>query len=505
MKKRGFAVLLALCMALALVPTAAFAADADGFEIENGKLTRYTGPGGVVNIPDGVTAIEGYPWGAVGYSGAFQDNTGVALVNFPYSLTKIGNYAFKNCSSLAKVTFTNGIATVGSEAFYRCGSLTSITIPENISSLGESVFYGCERLSNVTVAEGTESLAIPNSAFANCGVLTSVSLSERVTALGANCFQNCGCLQSITLPKSVQVISEEAFKDCGALTSVTIHNTGIIISKNAFNGTNLRDVYYGGTEAQWNAVMVDKEGNDNLLNATIHCNTAAPDNTPDPTPGTDPNPGTNPGTNPTPGADPSNVHFTRANVYHQGQFTDVPANQWYTQSVADAFELGLMKGNSDTTFGVNGNVTVAEAITMACRIHAIYTTGSDSAITTAQTGGQWYQPYLDYARQNKIISDAYYNSDVTQNATRAQFAEVFANSLPAEALSSINSIADGRIPDVPMTANYASAVYKLYRAGILAGGDATGTFSPSSFISRVEAAAITARMAESNSRVSFSL
>lgn len=197
------------------------------------------------------------------------------------------------------------------------------------------------------------------------------------------------------------------------------------------------------------------------------------------------------------------VHFPRANVYHQGQFIDVKADQWYTASVAEAFELGLMKGTSATTFDINGSVTVAEAITMAARIHCIYTSSSDTIVP--QKGEPWYQAYLDYAYQNQIISDAYYNSDVMQVATRAQFAEIFANSLPADALSPINNIADGKIPDVPMSANYASAVYKLYRAGILAGGDATGTFSPFSYISRVEAAAIVSRMAESNSRRTFSL
>ena len=198
------------------------------------------------------------------------------------------------------------------------------------------------------------------------------------------------------------------------------------------------------------------------------------------------------------------VHFPRINVYHQDQFTDVKANQWYTDSIADAFELGLMKGTSATTFNPHGDVTVAEAIAMACRVHAIYTTGSDSAIVP-QAGALWYQPYLDYAYLNGLINNAYYNSDVMQKATRAQFAEIFANSLPDNALPPINNIADGKIPDVPMTAYYAGAAYKLYRAGILAGGDALGTFSPNSFITRKEAAGVIARMAESNNRRSFTL
>ena len=179
----------------------------------------------------------------------------------------------------------------------------------------------------------------------------------------------------------------------------------------------------------------------------------------------------------------------------------MPAGQWYTDSVKQAFELGLMVGESDNTFKPQDNVTVAQAITMAARVHSIYTTGAESF----QPSGIWYQVYLDYAFQNGIISYAYYNSDVTQTATRARFAEIFANALPAEALSPINKVTEGAIPDVPASAYDAGHVYKLYRAGILSGSDVNGTFSPDSYITRQEAAAIVSRMAESSSRVKFTL
>lgn len=583
MKKRISAALLALCLALALFPTALAA---DEFVIKDGTLTDYNGPGGVVNIPEGVTKIETYyhSYGN-GYSGAFMNNSEVAIVNFPNSLTAIGYRAFRKCSSLAKVTITSGVTSIGNEAFYECNSLTSIAIPENVSSLGSKVFYKCGRLSSVTIEDGREALAIPSEAFANCGALTSVSLSERVTSLGKECFQGCGGLQSMTIPKNVQAISEGAFRGCGGLTSITILNPDTIISKNAFNGTSLRDVYYGGTQAQWNTMMIDKEGNDKLLNATIHFNGAGPE-TPDPTPTPDPEPTPDPKpdtgvkvtgvkvsktaltmepgqsetltatvspasaknravtwTSNNPAAvsvdakgrvtalasgaaevtvktsdggftavcriivkgdtqpAPAEVHFPRVNVYSQGQFTDVPAGQWYTDSVKQAFELGLMVGESDNIFKPQDNVTVAQAITMAARVHSIYTTGAESF----QPSEIWYQVYLDYAFQNGIISYAYYNSDVTQTATRAQFAEIFANALPAEALSPINKVTEGAIPDVPASAYYAGHVYKLYRAGILSGSDVNGTFSPDSYITRQEAAAIVSRMAESSSRVKFTL
>ncbi len=65
----------------------------------------------------------------------------------------------------------------------------------------------------------------------------------------------------------------------------------------------------------------------------------------------------------------ANAAFEKVNTYNNN-FTDVKPESWYAESVKSAYELGLMTGNSDTTFNPNGNVTVAEAITMAARVHA---------------------------------------------------------------------------------------------------------------------------------------
>ena len=204
-----------------------------------------------------------------------------------------------------------------------------------------------------------------------------------------------------------------------------------------------------------------------------------------------------------PNAQANGVHFNKTAVYYQGQYTDIPAAQWFTNSVANAFELGLMKGNGASTFNPYGDVTLAEAITMASRIHSIYYTGRENF--NQSSGGMWYQTYLDYAYRNGIINSVYYNTDVSVKATRAQFAEILSNSLPDEALAPMNSVSDNAIPDVKMTDACAQYVYRLYRAGILTGGDVNGTFSPLTFITRAEAAAIISRMADSDNRVEFSL
>lgn len=199
---------------------------------------------------------------------------------------------------------------------------------------------------------------------------------------------------------------------------------------------------------------------------------------------------------------PVKVHFPQVDYYVQGQFVDVPAKQWYTDGVKQSYEMGLMKGKSFGRFDPKGYVTVAEAITMAARLHSIYSTGEDNFTQSSP----WYQVYLDYAFQNGIIGYNYYTSNVSKRvATRAQFAEIFAKAFPDEALSPISTVADGAIPDVPMSASYASHVYKLYRAGVLTGNDVLGTFSPDSYITRQEAATLVSRMAESNNRKSFTL
>ncbi len=64
--------------------------------------------------------------------------------------------------------------------------------------------------------------------------------------------------------------------------------------------------------------------------------------------------------------------FVKTGTYADGTFSDIPATEWYAGEVAGAYELGLMNGIGANLFDPNGSVTVAEAITMASRAHALY-------------------------------------------------------------------------------------------------------------------------------------
>ena len=199
-----------------------------------------------------------------------------------------------------------------------------------------------------------------------------------------------------------------------------------------------------------------------------------------------------------PGAFAGYENFSAQAVY-SGQFADVPSDAWYYENVSAAYEYGLINGRSATSFAPDSTLTVAEAVKLAATVHSIYETGSASFASS----NPWYQTYVDYALENGILSAA--RTDYNTPASRAVFASVLASALPADALTAINSVDDGAIPDVPMSASYADAVYLLYRAGVLTGSDSAGTFRPDSTIKRSEAAAIVTRMADPSLRQRITL
>lgn len=191
-------------------------------------------------------------------------------------------------------------------------------------------------------------------------------------------------------------------------------------------------------------------------------------------------------------------NFQRVNTYAD-QFEDVPATQWYAENVKAVYEYGLMTGTTDTKFVPGNHVTLAQAITIAARLHSIYHTGTESF---SQTGDKWYNVYVTYALEHQIISSPYSNYDA--KATRIQFADILAKAFPSSALPAINTVDANAIPDLPSD-NTSAAVYTLYRAGILTGNDDKGTFTPHSPIKRSEVATIVTRMAVSSLRESFTL
>ena len=180
-------------------------------------------------------------------------DSSVTKANIPHTIkgatvTCIGNGAFGWCKSLTGVTIPDSVTSIGGSAFYGCTSLTSVTIPDSVTSIGGSAFGNCKSLTNMTIPDSVT--LIGNGAFLGCTSLTSVTIPDSVTSIHWGAFYDCTSLTSVTIPDSVTSIGAWAFRDC----------------------TSLTDVYYAGSEAQWKAISISSNGNDDLLTANIHYN-----------------------------------------------------------------------------------------------------------------------------------------------------------------------------------------------------------------------------------------
>ena len=184
------------------------------FDTETGKLT-ITGMGEMTTAP----WIDSYK----------DDITSVEIEN---GITKIYNYAFKNCSRLASVTIPNGVKGIGKHAFYSCGRLASVTIPGTVETIGEEAFYLCESLKQVTIPQSVN--VISSKAFKKCKALEKVTISKGVQEIGEEAFSGCKVLKQITFPKTVKTIGYCAFDSCTALEQVTIPGTVETIGWGAF-------------------------------------------------------------------------------------------------------------------------------------------------------------------------------------------------------------------------------------------------------------------------------
>ncbi len=217
---------------------------------------------------------------------AFWGCSALGDIVFPDSLTSIGERAFLGCNGLVDLTIPEGVTTIGKQAFERCIGLTSVTLPDSLTSIGLGVFRSCSKLGSMTlsfVGESkdsttnthfgyifgatsysengscvplslktvtiTGSTTIANYAFRGCCYLTDVIILDNKLNMGISVFRDCSQLTNVTLPVGVTNINNYTFCDC----------------------TNLQSFTYGGTMAQWNAVVKGISWDENTASYTVHC------------------------------------------------------------------------------------------------------------------------------------------------------------------------------------------------------------------------------------------
>ena len=183
-----------------------------------------------------------------------------------YTIYTLGPSSFSNCSSLTSIELPNSVTSIGNSAFSNCSSLTNIELPDNLTSIGTFAFSNCSRLTSIKLPDSVTSIG--EYTFSNCSRLTSIELPDNLTSIGNSAFHNCISLASINIPRTVTYIGEGAFNNCSSLTNIKLPNSVTSIGSNAFNACNIRNVFYNGTQEEWNNIEIGAN-NSNLLNANI--------------------------------------------------------------------------------------------------------------------------------------------------------------------------------------------------------------------------------------------
>ena len=257
-----------------------------------------------ITISNSVTNIE---------SDAFATCSSLTNITIPNSVMSIEEFAIIDCDNLESITISNSVTNIGDGLCYRCSNLKNIyvdknnqyyssengilfnkdksklikypdgkinkqcIIPDNVTDIGEYAFAACSSLTSITIPNSVTSIS--DRAFYYCSSLTSITIPNSVTSISDRAFYYCSSLTSITIPNSVTCIDAYTFMRCSSLTSITIPNSVTSIEYGAFNEcSSLTDVYYTGTKAEWEKIDIDNSynGNDDLLNATIHYSDIAP-------------------------------------------------------------------------------------------------------------------------------------------------------------------------------------------------------------------------------------
>ena len=191
-------------------------------------------------------------------------------VVIPDSVKSIGDRAFDTCEKLKYVTIPSSVTSIGKSAFGECTSLTDLVIPGSVKIIGDGAFEVCTSLKNVTIQDGVTSIG--TDAFYFCTSLESITIPNSVTKIDVGAFDQCDSLEKITLPNKLEVIEQYTFYDCPNLKYISIPKSLKKVVSGAFVDTNLTDVYYEGTEEEWNKIVFEDNQLDEFSSATIHYN-----------------------------------------------------------------------------------------------------------------------------------------------------------------------------------------------------------------------------------------
>ena len=198
----------------------------------SGSYGTYSGN---INIPETFVGAKNltYTVTAIGES-AFRNCSNLTSVSIPNTVEEIGAYAFYGCTGLTSLAIPDMVEEIGAYAFYGCSGLTAMALPPFLTTIKAYTFYGCSKMTSVTIPSNTT--VIESNAFRGCSKLPRVTLPQKLTTIGEQAFYGCTSLATVSMSKALVTLGSEAFRGCSSLAAITLYNKLTTIGSSAFYG-----------------------------------------------------------------------------------------------------------------------------------------------------------------------------------------------------------------------------------------------------------------------------
>ena len=250
--------------------------------IDNGAFLRCTNLS-EISLPDSVIGLG---------SGVFEDCTNLKSVRLPQNLTSIPYRFFFGCSRLKSISLPDSVTKIDEGAFGNCDLqeqvVQEIVSSDNITFIGSRAFEGNKNIYTVHIGKNVEYIQtetfnyMSTPSFHDCTNLTSITVSpENQTYASINgllCSKDgrsllyvpVGISGRLDVPAGIETIGGEAMHYAFSIKIVHIPKSVKKIGSDAFP-IECTDVYYDGTEEQWNEISIGKNYNSDFPSGvTLH-------------------------------------------------------------------------------------------------------------------------------------------------------------------------------------------------------------------------------------------
>ncbi len=269
-------------------------------------------------IPEGVEYIAAYafadcsslekieiPKGTDVGSWAFFCCKNLKSVNLPEGTQRVARSAFEGCKNLTHISIPDSVTEIEAEAFKECEKLKDVSFPNNISFVGDEALLGTAYYDDEKNWDNGV-LCIGNALVKARGIKGIYQIGDNVAGISPHAFDGCEDMTGVTIPDSVTRIGEGAFYNTAyyndkknwdnsvlyngdILIEVKLNEVGghygvrngtVMIADSAFPRTSVlrrvsipksvkiigesmfdfysapNDVYYAGTEKEWNEIEI---------------------------------------------------------------------------------------------------------------------------------------------------------------------------------------------------------------------------------------------------------